>query len=82
MAKVEGALFGYANQEIAEEARARIACLIKSAKIQKRNVSKEKWKAISTLRKDKNVVILEADKGNAMVVMDSIDYDKKSYGID
>ena len=65
LAKVEGTLFGYANQEIAEEARARIACLIKSAKIPKRNVSKEEWKAISSLRKDKDVVILEADKGNA-----------------
>ena len=72
VAKVEGTLFGYANQEIAEEARARITCLIKGAKIPERNVSKEEQKAISSLRKDKDVVILEADKGNATVVMDSI----------
>ena len=65
VAKVEGTLFGYANQEIAEEARARIACLIKGAKIPKRNVSKEEWKAISNLRKEKNVIIVEADKVNA-----------------
>ena len=71
-------LFGYANQDIAEEARARIACLIKGAKIPKRNVSEEEWKAISSLRKDKDGVIIEVDKGNATVVMDSIDYDKKA----
>ena len=80
VAKVEGTSLGYANQGIAEEARARTSCLIKRAP--KRNESREEWKAISNLRKDKNVVILEADKGNATVVMDSIDYDKRSYGID
>ena len=32
---------------------------------------------MSNLRKDKNVVILEVDKGHPTVVMDSIDYDKE-----
>ena len=77
VAKEKGTLFGCPNQKRAE-ARARIACLIKTAKVPKRNTSKKEWKAKSNLQKDKNVVILEVDKGNVTVEMESIDYDKKA----
>ena len=40
----------------------------------KRNLKKEEWTAISTLRNDKNIVIKPADKGGNIEIMDKEDY--------
>lgn len=41
------------------------------------NMHKEKQAALKTLKQDKNIVILPADKGNATVVMDAAQYEEK-----
>ena len=42
------------------------------------NITREERKAIEELRRDKNRIILTADKGVSMVVMDRDDYNKKA----
>ena len=51
-------------------------CTIMKAKPQhhKSNVSKTQREAIISLRKNKQIVIFEADKGGAVVVMNKSDY--------
>ena len=41
------------------------------------NLSRELQKAVKNLRKDRNIVILPADKGNATVILDQADYAAK-----
>ena len=41
------------------------------------NISKEEWKAMKGLQSDKKIKIIQANKGNATVVLDSTEYDKK-----
>ena len=40
----------------------------------KRNLKKEEWKAITTLRNNKDIVIKPADKGGNIVIMNKQDY--------
>ena len=40
------------------------------------NLTKEQSRALGHLRKDKSIVILPADKGNARVILDAPDYQK------
>ena len=40
----------------------------------KRNLKKEEWAAINTLRNNRNIVIKPADKGGNIVIMDKEDY--------
>ena len=61
----------------AEEFRADIARVLKQARPPKCNISKEEWRAIKELRADKELLILTADKGVALVVMDKKDYTQK-----
>ena len=42
------------------------------------NITREEYKALEKLRKDKNRIILTADKGVSMVVMDKEDYFRKA----
>ena len=42
-----------------------------------RNISDEEYNAIQTLKNNKNIIISKADKGNAIVVMDTTDYIQK-----
>ena len=79
--KVEAALSDHVQPERAERDRAAVSSVLRSAKRPKANVSKEERKALSTLRKDKNIVVLEADKGNATVVMDATAYEQKAMDI-
>ena len=80
VAKVETVLRDKVEPEKAERARAAVSSVLKTVKKPKMNVSKEEWKAVSTLRNDSTIVILEAYKGNTTVVMDSMEYEKKSNG--
>ena len=44
------------------------------AKIPKSNLSKDERKAMKTLKDDKNIMILPADKGKCLVIMDRMEY--------
>ena len=44
---------------------------------QHRNTTKDEMKALNNLKKDKSRVVMKADKGNCLVVMDRSEYDEK-----
>ena len=52
--------------------------ILKKGKIPKPNLDKDKRTALHQLRKDKDRIILTADKGVAMVVLDKEDYINKA----
>ena len=57
--------------------RAEVIERLSKAKLPSSNLTTEEWKAMKTLKDDKNVMILPADKGKCLVVMDKEDYIKK-----
>ena len=61
----------------AEEVRADISRILKQSKPPKPNLTREEVKALKQLKSDKGHIILTADKGVALVVMDRSDYIKK-----
>ena len=61
----------------ADEFRAEIARILKQARPAKPNISKEEWKAIKELRSDKEHLVVTADKGVTLVVMDKKEYFQK-----
>ena len=62
----------------AEELRGEIKQILKKTQLPKPNITREEAKAIEELRRDKERVILTADKGVSLVVLDTEDYIKKS----
>ncbi|XP_068918321.1 uncharacterized protein [Tenebrio molitor] len=64
-------------KEEAEEIRFETCRILKKSKPPKRNLSRDEMKALSELRKDKDIVILRADKGNITVIMDQNEYNDK-----
>ena len=58
----------------ADEFRAEIARNLKQTRPPKPNISKEEWKAIKELRSDKECLVVTADKGVALVVLDKKEY--------
>ena len=60
-----------------ESARLRICNALSKVQKPRSNISTEEWKAMKGLQLDKKIEIIQADKGNATVVLDSTDYDKK-----
>ncbi len=61
----------------AEETRLEIVKAIKQTKIQDSNISPGEREALTKLKKDRSIKVLPADKGTAMVVMDTKEYDTK-----
>ena len=61
-----------------EELRCQIKLILKNITPPKPNISKEEAKAIKELRRDQEKVILTANKGVTMVVMEKKEYIKKS----
>ncbi|KAK3735298.1 hypothetical protein QZH41_000232 [Actinostola sp. cb2023] len=57
--------------------RNKVTNILASAKLPANNLTKDEKSAIRTLRDDKDIIILKADKGNATVVMDRTEYDNK-----
>ena len=51
--------------------------MMKRSKVPVSNITKDEREAMRELRKDKNIMVLPADKGKATVVIDREDYDKK-----
>ena len=62
------------KEEDAAELRGDINAILRKGKAPKPNLNKEERIALAQLRKDKDRVILTADKGVAMVVLDKEDY--------
>ena len=66
------------KEEDAAELRGEINGILKKGKIPKPNLDKDERTALHQLRKDKDGIILTADKGVAMVVLDKEDYINKA----
>ena len=66
------------KQGKAEELQDETKSLLKNIQPPKPNISKEEARAILELRRDQDKIILTANKGVSMVVMDKKDYIKKS----
>ena len=62
----------------AEELRAEVKAVLKKCQPPRNNITKEEQKALNELRKDTSRVILTADKGTCLVVMDRDEYIKKA----
>ena len=74
---VEKGLEAINDQSIADMARAKITTVIKNAKPPEPNVTPQEMNALKTLRNEKEIVVLKADKGNTTVVMDRAEYNIK-----
>ena len=58
--------------------RTNIASILDRARLrQHKNISNEENKALRNLKKDATRIIMKADKGNCLVIMDRSDYDSK-----
>ena len=66
------------KQGEAEELRGEVKTILKKIQPPKYNITREEQKALRELRKDTNRIILSADKGVSMVVMDREDYIRKA----
>ncbi|GJQ75525.1 hypothetical protein Trydic_g17611 [Trypoxylus dichotomus] len=63
--------------EEAEEIRHKTCRILQKAKPPARNNTKEERKALEDIRRNQNLIVVRADKGNATVVMDRQDYNMK-----
>ena len=66
------------EQGVADELRGRVKTVLKKARTPRQNITKEECKAIGELKKDNSRLILTADKGVALAVMDKQDYVQKA----
>ncbi|XP_071439029.1 uncharacterized protein [Hetaerina americana] len=65
------------TQEAAEEVRSEVALALKRSSLPKPNITKDEKKALVALRRNPDIVILPADKGNATVLLKTEDYHQK-----
>ena len=68
-------------EQDAQDLRAETNYLLRRAKPLKPNITKEEHKALNELREDKERMVLMADKGEIMVVMDRKEYVEKVEGL-
>ena len=66
------------SQQDAEELRADINRVLRSSHPPKPNLTKAQTAAIRELKRDRDRIVLTADKGVAMVIMDRQDYNNKA----
>ena len=66
------------DQGKVEELRGEVKSILRNIQTPKQNISKEEAKAIQELKRDPNKIILTANKGVSMVVMEKEEYKKKS----
>ena len=59
------------RDEAMQIAWSKVSKILKSAKQPQKNITHEKEKALKELKKDENIVILQADKGNVTVIMNT-----------
>ena len=74
---VEAGLHKVRDEAAVQIARTKVSETLKSAKPPQRSSTHEEEKALKELKKDENIVILKADKGNATVVMNATEYNDK-----
>lgn len=65
----------------ATDARNRIVGILRGSRPPSRNLSPDEAKALRNLREDNAILVLPADKGRAMVVLDRSDYDEKIHDL-
>ena len=68
---VETGLSKVRDEAAVQIVRSKIFETLKSAKPSQRNIAYEEEEALKEFKKDENIVILKADKGNATVVMNA-----------
>ena len=61
--------------------RAEVSSILRRAKLPPKNMDSNVFKALLALRKDPERIILSADKGNCVVVMDKIEYREKALSL-
>ncbi|KAI5632981.1 hypothetical protein NE865_14318 [Phthorimaea operculella] len=61
----------------AETLRQDVAVTLRKSQLPQRNITAEELRAIKDLRADTDILVLKADKGNATVVLDVDEYDRK-----
>jgi hypothetical protein len=61
----------------ADSLRSEVVRAVKNAKLPPPNITKDERKALFELKKDKDIIILPADKGRATVILDTADYKAK-----
>jgi hypothetical protein len=61
----------------AQSLRSEVVKCVRKAKPPKSNIKSSERKALFELKKDKNIIILPADKGRATVVLNTSDYESK-----
>ncbi len=61
--------------------RAEVSSVLRRAKLPPKNMDSNVFKALLALRKDPERIILSADKGNCVVVMDKIEYREKALSL-
>ena len=66
------------SQQDAEELRANINRVLRSSHPPKPNLTKAQTSALRELKRDRDRIVLTADKGVAMVIMDRQDYINKA----
>ena len=76
VASVEEAIFRQSD-ETKQTVRAEVSSILRRAKTPPRNIDSNVFKALIALRKDSDRVVLSADKGNCVVVMDKHQYREK-----
>ena len=76
VAEVEASV-SYLPDESKDQIRTFAAAILLRASLPKRNISKEESKALHELKKDRSRVIMKADKGNCLIVLDREEYDSK-----
>ena len=69
------------SQQDAEELRADINRVLRSSNPPKPNLTKAQNLALRELKRDRDCIVLTADKGVAMVIMDRQDYINKANGL-
>ena len=62
---------------VADAVRAKISASLMKKRKFNLNITCEEYSTLDTLRKDKDIVVLPADKGRSTVVLDKVDYNKK-----
>jgi hypothetical protein len=69
------------DPKTAESLRGEIVKAVKSAHPPRPNITKQERRALNTLKKEKDIMILPADKGCATVVLDRSEYIAKMEGL-
>ena len=61
--------------------RAEVSSILRRAKPPPKNIQKDVFNALIALKKDPDRLVLSADKGNCVVVMDKQQYDDKALSL-